>query len=109
MALIRTLATNPTLLLLDEPFSALDYQSRLKISEDVYEIIKKEKKTAIIVTHDIGEAVSLSDKVYILSKRPSTIKKVFTIELNETTNPYAKRKDKKFMEYYDKIWESLDV
>lgn len=109
VALIRTLAINPDILLLDEPFSALDYQSRLTISNDVYEIIKNEKKTAIIVTHDIAEAVSLSDKVYILSKRPCTIKKVYKIDLEENQNPLAKRKDKKFMEYYNKIWECIDT
>ncbi len=108
VALIRTLAINPDILLLDEPFSALDYQSRLTISNDVYEIIKKEKKTAIIVTHDIAETISLSDKVYILSKRPCTIKSVYKIDLEKKENPIAKRKDKKFMEYYNKIWECID-
>ena len=75
-ALIRTLATKPDILFLDEPFSALDYQSRLAVSDDVYKIIKKEKKSAIMVTHDLAEAISLSDKVIVLSNRPSKIKKI---------------------------------
>lgn len=76
VALIRTLATNPDILLLDEPFSALDYQSRLAVSDDVYKIIKQEKKSAIIVTHDLAEAISLASKVIVLSERPSKIKNI---------------------------------
>ena len=109
VALIRTLAIKPDILLLDEPFNALDYQSRLKISNDVYEIIKKENQTAIMVTHDISEAVSMSDKVYVLSKRPSIVKKVYEIVLENKQNPINNRKDKKFMEYYDKLWKDLDI
>ena len=81
VALIRTLALRPDILLLDEPFSALDYQSRLKISDDVYKIIKKENITAILVSHDISEAISMSDKVLVLSKRPCEIKNIYTINL----------------------------
>ncbi len=109
IALIRTLALKPDILLLDEPFNALDYQSRLAISNDVYEIIKKEEQTAIMVTHDISEAVAMANKVYVLSKRPSTVKKVYKIELENSTNPINNRKDKKFMEYYDVLWKELDV
>lgn len=109
IALIRTLALKPDILLLDEPFNALDYQSRLAISNDVYDIIKKEGQTAIMVTHDISEAVSMSSKVYVLSKRPSTIKKVYEIELENKQDPISNRKDKRFMEYYDKLWKDLDV
>ncbi len=109
IALIRTLALKPDILLLDEPFNALDYQSRLAISDDVYDIIKKEKQTAIMVTHDISEAVSMSDKVYVLSKRPCSVKKVYEIILEDKQNPISNRKDKRFMEYYDKIWKDLDV
>lgn len=109
IALIRTLALKPDILLLDEPFNALDYQSRLAISNDVYEIIKKEGQTAIMVTHDISEAVSMSSKVYVLSKRPSTIKKVYEIALENKQDPISNRKDKRFMEYYDKLWKDLDV
>lgn len=109
VALIRTLALKPNLLLLDEPFNALDYQSRLAVSNDVYEIIKKEKQTAIIVTHDLAEAISMADRIYVLSKRPCNIKKIYTIELEEKGNPINNRKDKKFTEYYEKIWKDLDI
>ncbi len=109
IALIRTLALKPDILLLDEPFNALDYQSRLAISNDVYDIIKKEGQTAIMVTHDISEAVSMSDKVYVLSKRPCSVKKVYKIELENKKDPIHNRKDKRFMEYYDKIWKDLDI
>ena len=74
VALIRTLSVNPDILLLDEPFSALDYQTRLMVNDDVYKIIKNENKTAILVTHDISEAIAMSDRIAVLSKRPSTIK-----------------------------------
>ena len=109
VALIRTLALRPDILLLDEPFNALDYQSRLAVSNDVYNIIKKEKQTAIIVTHDLGEAVSMANKIYVLSKRPCTIKKIYTIELENRKDPINNRKDKKFIEYYDQIWKDLDI
>lgn len=109
IALIRTLALKPDILLLDEPFNALDYQSRLAISNDVYDIIKKEGQTAIMVTHDISEAVSMSSKVYVLSKRPCQVKKIYKIELENKKDPISNRKDKRFMEYYDKIWKDLDV
>ena len=109
VALIRTLALQPDILLLDEPMSALDYQSRLAISEDIYQIIKKEGKTAIMVTHDIGEAVSLSDRVIILSKRPAKVKKIYSIELTNKSTPINNRKCIEFSDYYDKIWRDLDV
>ncbi len=109
IALIRTLALKPDILLLDEPFNALDYQSRLAISNDVYDIIKKEKQTVIMVTHDISESVSMSSKVYVLSKRPCTVKKEYIINLSEKKDPINNRKDKKFMEYYDQIWKDLDI
>lgn len=109
VALIRTLALKPDILLLDEPFNALDYQSRLAVSNDVYEIIKKEHQTAIMVTHDLAEAISMSDKIYVLSKRPCSIKKVYTIKLENKQDPIANRKDKKFIEYYDQIWKDLDI
>lgn len=108
MALIRTLATNPDILLLDEPFSALDYQSRLAVSDDVYKIIKKEKKSAIMVTHDIAEAISMADRVIVLTKRPSKVKCVIDIELENKTTPINNRKDKKFSYYYDLIWKEID-
>ena len=108
VALIRTLATKPDILLLDEPFSALDYQSRLAVSDDVYKIIKKEKKSAIMVTHDLAEAISLSDRVIVLSNRPSKIKKIYEIELSEKKTPIENRKDKYFSKYYDLIWKDID-
>lgn len=109
VALIRTLILNPDILLLDEPFSALDYQNRLLISNDVYNIIKKEKKTAIIVTHDIGEAVSMASKVIVLSKRPSTIKNIHTIKYINNKNPIDNRLNDEFNLYCNKIWGELDV
>jgi len=109
IALIRTLALRPNLLLLDEPFNALDYQSRLAVSNDVYEIIKREKQTAIIVTHDLAEAICMADKIYVLSKRPCTIKKEYNIKLENKQDPINNRKDKKFVEYYDRIWKDLDI
>lgn len=108
VALIRTLANNPNLLLLDEPFSALDYQSRLAISDDIYNILKKEKKTMIMVTHDIAEAISMCDKVIVLSNRPAVIKKIYNIELDNKSTPINNRKDKKFSYYYDAIWKDID-
>lgn len=108
VALIRTLAIKPDILLLDEPFSALDYQSRLSVSEDVYNIIKKEKKTVIMITHDIAEAISLSDKIIVLSKRPSMIKKIYDIEMENKSTPINNRTCKEFSDYYDKIWRDLD-
>ena len=76
-ALIRTMATNPNILLLDEPFSALDYQTRLALSDDMYRIIKNEKKTAILITHDIAEAICMADRIIVLTKRPCSIKKIY--------------------------------
>ena len=108
VALIRTLATNPDLLLMDEPFSALDYQSRLAISDDIYNILKKEKKTMIMITHDIAEAISVCSKVIVLSSRPAVIKSIYDIELENRTTPINNRKDSKFSYYYDKIWKDID-
>ncbi len=109
VALIRTLAIRPDILLLDEPFSALDYQTRLAVSDDVYKIIKKEKKTVIMVTHDLAEAISLADRIVVLSKRPCRIKKIYDIKLTNKSNPIKNRKAKEFGEYYEKIWQDLDV
>ncbi len=108
-ALIRTLATEPDILLMDEPFSALDYQSRLALSDDVYQMIKKEGKTAIMVTHDLAEAISLSDRIVVLTKRPAKVKKIYTIEMKHKTTPIENRKLPEFSVYYDKIWRDLDV
>lgn len=108
IALIRTLALKPDILLLDEPFSALDYQTRLSVSTDVYEMIKKEKKTAILVTHDIAEAISLADKVIVLSSRPSTVKDTIPITFERSgIHPVNVRNTALFQEYFKKIWEEL--
>ena len=109
VALIRTLALKPDLLLLDEPFSALDQQSRLLISDDVYKIIKREGKTVILVTHNIEEAIIFSDKVIILSKRPSSIKTIIDIDIENKDSIYERRKDKNFHKYFDLIWKDLDI
>ena len=108
VALIRTLATNPDILLLDEPFSALDYQTRLAVADDVYKIIKSEKKSAIMVTHDLAEAISMADRVIVLTKRPAHIKNIYNIEFEERLSPLEIRKTKKFFEYYDLIWKDID-
>lgn len=108
-ALIRTLATKPDILLLDEPFSALDYQSRLAVSDDVYQIIKKEKKTVIMITHDIAEAISLADRIIVLTKRPAQIKKIYNINLTNKSTPINNRQAKEFPIYYEKIWKDLDI
>ena len=108
VALIRTLATKPDIILLDEPFSALDYQSKLKVSEDVYNILKKEGKTAIIVTHNIAEAIMMTNKVIILSKRPAKIKKMIDITWDKEMNFKEKRSQIIFNKYYDEIWKEID-
>ena len=108
-ALIRTLATKPDILLLDEATSALDYQSSLAISNDLYNIIKKEGKTAIMVTHDISQAISMSDRVIVLSNRPAVVKNIYDIVLTDKSNPIQNRKAKEFSDYYEKIWRDLDV
>jgi len=108
VALIRTLATNPDILLLDEAFSALDYQCRLAVSDDVYKIIKKENKTVIMVTHDIAEAVSMASRVVVMEERPTKIKKIFDIKLTNSTTPINNRKCKEFPIYYEQIWKELD-
>lgn len=106
VALIRTLVLEPKLLLLDEPFSALDFQTRLNLCDDVYEIIKSEKKTAILVTHDISEAISMSDKIIVLSSRPARVKDEIILNLSGDT-PLKKREDSSFSGYFEKIWREL--
>lgn len=108
VALIRTLAINPDILLLDEPFSALDYQTRLKLSNDLYRIIKEEGKTAILITHDIAEAISISNRVIVLTKRPSRIKNIYKIKLDNPSIPTKNREDTKFNYYYNMIWRDID-
>ena len=109
VALIRTLALKPEILFLDEPFSALDYQSRLLVCDDVYNIIKTEKKTAIMVTHDIAEAISISQKVIVLTKRPSNVKVEIPIDFeNDDLTPFQKRKSPQFSGYFNRLWKELD-
>ena len=111
VALIRTLILNPDILLLDEPFSSLDYQSKITVQDDIYNIIKQEKKTTILVTHDITEAIAMADIIYILTARPSTIKKKFIIDLDfkdDEKTPLKARKTAKFQEYFAAIWKELD-
>lgn len=109
VALIRTLALKPEVVLLDEPFSALDYQSRLKVTDDVYEIIRKEKKTVIMVTHDLGEAIVMSKRVIILTNRPASIKDDLIITFNnKDATPFDKRKEPEYNNYFRKLWGELD-
>lgn len=109
-ALIRTLVLNPSLLLLDEPFSALDYQTRLAVADDIYRIIKKEHKTAILVTHDLAEAVSMADKVIVLSSRPATVVADISIEISILDRtPLKSRNAPEFKEYFNTIWKELNV
>lgn len=110
VALIRTLAIKPKILLLDEAFSALDYQTRIMVTNDIYEILKKEKVTAIIVTHDISEAISMSDRVLVLSKRPGTIKDMHKIKFEiEERTPLNCRESPKFSQYFNTLWKELGV
>lgn len=109
VALIRTLALNPEVLLLDEPFSALDYQTRLNISDEIFRIIKKEGKTAIMVTHDISEAISMSNRVIVLSSRPATVNKIFKIEFSYVhDSPLKSREEPEFRIYFNDIWKELN-
>jgi len=110
VALIRTLAINPEILLLDEAFSALDYQTRLVVADEVKQIIVKENKTAILVTHDIAEAISMSDKIVVLTKRPGSIKSIHSIELTcSEKTPLKSREAPEFRLYFNSIWKELDV
>lgn len=110
VALIRTLAVKPKILLLDEAFSALDYQTRIMVTNDIYYILRKEKITAIIVTHDISEAISMSDRVLVLSKRPGTIKDIHKINFGiENRTPINCRESPKFSQYFNTLWKELGV
>ena len=110
VALIRTLAVNPDILLLDEPFSALDYQTRILVSDDIYKIIKNENKSTILVTHDISEAISMSDKIAVLSKRPATVKNIYDINLKitEKRTPIVSRSAENFKDYFNILWKEID-
>ena len=110
VALIRTLAVKPKILLLDEAFSALDYQTRIMVTNDIYYILRKEKITAIIVTHDISEAISMSDRVLVLSKRPGTIKDIHKNNFGiENRTPINCRESPKFSQYFNTLWKELGV
>jgi NitT/TauT family transport system ATP-binding protein len=108
VALIRTLALEPDILLLDEPFSALDYQTRLEVCDDIGGILRREGKTAILVTHDLSEAISMGDIVVVLSKRPGEVKKIVPIDMEmENRTPLTSRSSPKFKDYFNSIWKEL--
>ena len=114
-ALIRTLALSPELLLLDEPFSALDYQTRLSVCDDIATIIKQQKKTAIMVTHDLGEAISVGKRIIVLSKRPATVSLDIDVKFTDKNNnitkdltPLEARNAPEFHEYFNLIWKELN-
>ena len=107
VSLIRTLALNPKILLLDEPFSALDSQTRLSVQNNIYSIIKSEHKTAILVTHDISEAISMSNRIIVLTKRPGTIKTILNLEFNPNHTPIERRNSPLFSGYFKTLWEEL--
>lgn len=107
-ALIRTLMLEPDILLLDEPFAALDYQTRLEVADDIWGIIRKEKKTAILITHDIAEAVSMADRIIVLTHRPAMVKSIIEVELTvEDRTPFKARSAPEFSDYFNWIWKEL--
>lgn len=108
-ALIRTLAGSPDFLLLDEPFSALDYQTRLEVSEDIGNIIRSQKITTLLVTHDLSEAISIADRIFVLGKRPGYIRSVIPVnfETEKRLSPHDARLHPKFQVYFDQIWKEL--
>ena len=108
-ALVRTLVLEPDILLLDEPFSALDYQTRLNVSDDIGQIIRKEQKTALLVTHDLAEAVSLADRILVLSSRPATIRQTVNITFDTPgLTPLERRNAPEFKTYFNLIWKELN-
>ena len=110
VALIRTLAIRPNILLLDEAFSALDYQTRLMVTEDIYKILKNEKITSLMVTHDISEAISMSDRVVVLTHRPATVKNIYDIDFGmENRTPLNCREKPKFSKYFNLMWKELGI
>lgn len=109
-ALVRTLILEPDILLLDEPFSALDYQTRLNVGDDIGQIIRREKKTAILVTHDLSEAISLADRVIILTDRPATILQTLPLKFDlEKDTPLNRRNAPEFKTYFNLIWKELNT
>lgn len=108
-ALVRTLLTDPKLLLLDEPFSALDYQTKLKLEDLVFDILQAYKKTSILVTHDIGEAIAMSDRIILMSSNPGRIAKTFDVPIEvRNITPFEARKHPKYQLLFDRIWKELD-
>ncbi len=107
-ALIRTLSVNPDILLLDEPFSALDYQTRLSVCDDVYKIIREEQKTALLITHDISEAISVADRIFVLSRRPARVVAEHTLDFSES-EPLKRRENKLFSHWFEILWKELNV
>ena len=111
VALIRTLTIRPDILLLDEAFSALDYQTRLAVTDDVFRIIQAEKITTIMVTHDIPESICMSDEIIVLSSRPGRIKNVHSISFDlkeHEDSTINRRKAPEFQKYFDLIWKELN-
>lgn len=110
VALIRTLVTQPDIILLDEPFSALDYQTRLVLEDEILSILREEGKTGVLITHDIEEAISVSDRVFVMSKRPTFVKKTYDIGLSAQHGSAMKaRSDSRFKQYFEEIWSELDI
>ena len=108
-ALIRTLATEPDILLLDEPFSALDYQTRLNVCEDVSSIIRSEEKTALLITHDISEAVSLADRILVLTKRPARVAFEHELDFDGENRPIKRREKQQFSAWFEILWKELNI
>ena len=109
VSLARTLVIDPEILLLDEPFSALDYQTRLILQQDVYNILREQEKTVIFITHDIGEAITISDRVLVMSRRPGRIKMSIDIDMPHGLDLMRRRKSKEYGDYYQLIWDNLDI
>ncbi|MCH4809813.1 ABC transporter ATP-binding protein [Vreelandella neptunia] len=110
VALIRTLITDPDLILLDEPFSALDYQTRLVLEEEIVSILKEQHKTVVLITHDIGEAIAMSDRVAVMTQRPTSVKKIYDVGLSRELGSCLKaRSDVRYQRYFDSIWDDLDI
>lgn len=110
VALIRTLITDPDLILLDEPFSALDYQTRLVLEEEIVSILKEHHKTVVLITHDIGEAIAMSDRVAVMTQRPTSVKKIYDVGLSREHGSCLKaRSDARYQRFFDSIWDDLDI
>lgn len=112
-ALARTLCTDPDIVLLDEPFSALDSQTRLALADEITDILRRERKTVVLVTHDIGEAVSMAERVIVMSRRPGRVKSDHAISFAGTDGarpmPFAARNAPEFSAYFNALWQELDI